>query len=298
MPLPDDVTRRLVQTRLLLARDADLAMKHQVFGPTFDFPAGTHPDHENVLRVTSGCVLGGVRIGETPWLPDWDPFGHLDPAQDRPPGSWYVVGEVHDVDLLVLNEDDRSVWFVDGEPGGSWPDRALCRRLADNMADFLRQFVFGPRYHEIAGSPADDWADVAARLDELQPLVEYLRYEAAEPTPRGTFPGVFGLANGLAHSGRLAPEDWAWWRAHNDLLNDAYPDPTSVDPTVYDRNLHPDARAFFRTDAHDLLEVTRGYLGLLDRHDVGWREIRTYDPGRILYEDHVQVVAEPWRAGC
>lgn len=263
MPLADDITRRLVQTRLLLARDADLAMKHQVFGPTFNFPAGTHPDHENVLRVTSGCVLGGVRIGETPWLPDWDPFGHLDPAQDRPPGLWYVVGEVHDVDLLVLNEDDRSVWFVDGEPGGSWPDRTLCRRLADNLADFLRQFVFGPRYHEIAGSPADDWPDVAARLDELQPLVEYLRYEAAEPTRRGTFP-----------------------------------DPTSVDPTVYDRNLHPDARAFFRTDAHDLVEVTRGYLGLLDRHDVGWREIRTYDPGRILYEDDVQVVAEPWRAGC
>jgi hypothetical protein len=135
---------------------------------------------------------------------------------------------------------------------------------------------------------------VIPRLDDLRPLVEHVRYEATEANRRTRYPGVFALANGLAHSGRLTPEDWAWWRTHNDLMNDAYPNPTSVNPSVYDRDLHPDARAFFRADAHDLLDVTRGYLGLLDRYAVGWREIRTYDPGRILYSDDVQVVAEPW----
>jgi hypothetical protein len=60
----------------------------------------------------------------------------------------------------------------------------------------------------------------------------------------------------------------------------------------------PRARAFFRADAHDLPRITRGHLDLLDRYDVGWRELRTYDPGHILYADDVQVVVEPWRTTC
>jgi hypothetical protein len=73
---------------------------------------------------------------------------------------------------------------------------------------------------------------------------------------------------------------------------------TSTNPSAYDRDLHPGARAFFRADAHDLLRITRGYLDPLDRYDVGWREPRTHNPGHILHADDVQVVAEPWRTTC
>ncbi|PUB19864.1 hypothetical protein C8K30_11933 [Promicromonospora sp. AC04] len=293
VPLPVTVAHRLIQLRHLLDRDAELAMNHQVGTPAAEPTPATHPDHAEVLRVAGGFVLGVVRLNDGPWLPDWDPFAGFSPGQHPPPGTWYVVGDVHDVDLLVLNEDDGSVWLVDGEPGGHWPDGTAYRRLSDDLATFLNDFVLGSRYHELSAIPGDDWAYVTDRLDELHPLMEYVRYEATEPTRRGTFPGVFALANGLAHSRRLTPEDWAWWRTHNDLMNDAYPDPASVDSSVYDRDRHPGARAFFRIDAHRLLDVTRGYLDLLDRYDVGWREIRTYDPGRILYVDDVQVVAEP-----
>ncbi|MET3803328.1 hypothetical protein ABIB25_000312 [Nakamurella sp. UYEF19] len=40
----------------------------------------------------------------------------------------------------------------------------------------------------------------------------------------------------------------------------------------------------------------RGYLDLLDRYGVTWRERRSADPGEPLYEDDVQVVVVPRRA--
>lgn len=295
MPLPDPVAHRLIQARHLLAGDPHLSMENQVRGPATEPPTKVHPDHAEVLRAAHGFVLGPVRLNDGPWLPDWNPFAGLAPDQDLPPGTWYVVGDVADVGLLVLNEDDRSIWLVDDTPDGSWQDGTAYRRLTENLATFLEDFVFGPRYGELSDTADDIWAAAIPRLDELQPLVEYVRYEATEPNRRVTYPGVFALANGLAHTKRLTPEDWTWWRTHNDLMNDAYPDPASTNPSVYNRDLHPGARAFFRADAHDLLCITGGYLDLLDRYDVGWRELRTYDPGHTLYTDDVQVVAEPWR---
>lgn len=288
MPLPDSVTHRLVQARHLLAGDPALAMVNQVRGPATAPPSNIHPDHAEVLRVADGFVLGVVRLNDGPWLPGWDPFAELAPDQDPPPGAWYVVGDVADVGLLVLNEDDRSVWLVDGTPGGSWQDGTAYRRLTDSLATFLQDFVFGSRYGELSDLVDDEWAAVVPRLDELQPLTEYVRYEATEPTRRMTHPGVFALASSLAHAKRLTPENLAWWRTHDDLVNEAYPDPASADPSTYDCDRHPGARTFFRADAHDLL----------DRYDVGRRELRTYDPGRILHADGAQVVAEPWSATC
>lgn len=293
MPLPDAVARRLIQVRLLLDADESLAMNHQVGPALDDVPAGVHPDHADLLQVADGFVLGVVRLNDGPWLPGYDPFAALALGQDPPAGTWHVVGDVNDVDLLVVNDDDSSVWLVDGEPGGHWSDGTAFRRLTDDLATFVNDFVLGSRYQDLTATPDDDWADITGRLDDLKPLVDYVRFQASEPNRRMSYPGVFALANGLAHSGRLSAADQAWWRTHNDLMNAAYTDPASVDPSVYDRDRHPGARAFFRADALELLDLTRGYLDLLDRYGVGGREIRTFDPGRILYADDAQVVAEP-----
>jgi hypothetical protein len=67
-----------------------------------------------------------------------------------------------------------------------------------------------------------------------------------------------------------------------------------VAPECYDRTLNPGARAWFKSGASDQIELARAYLVLLDRYDVGWVELRTAAPGRIVYEDHVQVVAVPY----
>lgn len=123
----------------------------------------------------------------------------------------------------------------------------------------------------------------------------FVRYQSAVPNRRGAWPGVFGLANGLASDGRLTAEDQAWWAAANARATAAYTDPSTVDPDCYHPVANPGARAWFRHSATELLELTSGYLDLLDRYELPWVELRTSTPGRIVFEDHVQVVAVPFR---
>jgi hypothetical protein len=101
------------------------------------------------------------------------------------------------------------------------------------------------------------------------------------------------MANGLASTGQLSPGDMAWWRNANDRATASYADPTTVRADSYDATLNPGARSWFKASAGDLLGLTREYLVLLDRYSIGWVELRTSHPGRITYEDDVQVVAVP-----
>jgi hypothetical protein len=122
----------------------------------------------------------------------------------------------------------------------------------------------------------------------------FRRFQSAVPNRRGTFPGVFALANGLARGGLLSADDHAWWAAENERGDELYTDPSTVDPACYDRTVNPGARAWFKDSARDLIALTADYLRLLDRYGVPWVELRSASPGRILYEDHVQVVTVPY----
>ncbi|MCR2783907.1 MULTISPECIES: hypothetical protein [unclassified Microbacterium] len=122
---------------------------------------------------------------------------------------------------------------------------------------------------------------------------EFVRYQSMVPSRSGRFPGVFALANGLVNSALLSPDDAMWVRSSNDRANAAYADPTTLVANCYDPIVNPGARSWFRSSAQDLLALTRGYLDLLDRYEVRWVELRTNTPGRITYEDDVQVVAVP-----
>jgi hypothetical protein len=114
------------------------------------------------------------------------------------------------------------------------------------------------------------------------------------PNRRGRFPGVFALVNGLALQSLLSPDDAEWVRSTNHRADLAYSDPTTVVADCYDPTVNPGARSWFRSSAADLLDLTREYLDLLDRYGVRWVELRTRTPGRITYEDEVQVVAVPY----
>ncbi|GAA1122342.1 AAA family ATPase [Arthrobacter flavus] len=124
-------------------------------------------------------------------------------------------------------------------------------------------------------------------------LGQYVRYQATEPNERGKFPGIFGLANGLAQDGVLSPTDYAWWCNANDWCNATYLDPSSVDPSVYDRATNPEAQAWFKASAQHLIGKVKGYGSLLDRYGVGCEEIWSEDPGKILYQDELQIVVAP-----
>ncbi|MGW4158217.1 hypothetical protein [Streptomyces sp. NPDC004788] len=124
--------------------------------------------------------------------------------------------------------------------------------------------------------------------------VLFIRFQGTTRSPRGHFPGVFALANGLAREGLLSAEEHRFWRAANDWYDAAYPDPSATDPTVYDPELHPGAVAWFKATARHLLDRVPGYLDLLAAHGVACVRVESSDPGRVVYEDEVQVVAVPW----
>lgn len=121
----------------------------------------------------------------------------------------------------------------------------------------------------------------------------YIRFQSPRPGKRGIRTGVFGLVNNLGRSGALTPEEHAAWRAGNDWYNSAYPDPTDVDADVYDLSVNPQATAWFKCSATHLLERIPEYLEILHTHGVECIRVESDDPGRIVYEDDVQIVVVP-----
>ena len=81
---------------------------------------------------------------------------------------------------------------------------------------------------------------------------KFVRYQAVSPTRRDLFPGILALANGLANSDRLNPEDWTAWRRANDRADAANLDPMTVDASVYDRAINPTAQSWFKNTATNL----------------------------------------------
>ena len=124
----------------------------------------------------------------------------------------------------------------------------------------------------------------------------FVRFQSKHPTPDGRYIGVFGLVNTLARHGMLSPEERLWWRANNDWYNAAYTDPATVDPSLFDRTRHPHTSCWFKESAAHLLSRVSGYLDLLNAHRVEWIELRSTDPGLVLYEDDVQAVVAPYAA--
>ncbi|WP_035749400.1 hypothetical protein [Glycomyces sp. NRRL B-16210] len=123
--------------------------------------------------------------------------------------------------------------------------------------------------------------------------IHYVRFQAVQRNQRGHFTGVFGLVNTLAKEGKLTEEQESFRRRNNDWYNEAYPDPSTVDPTVYDHEVNPGAAAWFKSSATHLIERVPAYLEILTAHGVECRTVRSADPGRVVYEDEVQIVVVP-----
>ena len=120
----------------------------------------------------------------------------------------------------------------------------------------------------------------------------YVRFEAATPNRRGRHSSMFGLANGLAHRGKLTPQDHAWLEANNHWIDEAYPDPGLMDSELFDKTINPTATCWFKATeaAEPLLARIPEHLPLLDRYGVAWRERRRSTVGPVLYEDPIQVI--------
>ncbi|SDK70187.1 hypothetical protein [Nonomuraea jiangxiensis] len=125
----------------------------------------------------------------------------------------------------------------------------------------------------------------------------YVRFQSPKPNGRGTYPGVFGLVNGLAAQGRLSNAEERFRRENNAWYEANFTNPATVDPTVYDRSINPGAAAWFKLSAGHLMQRVPGYLAILAAHDVECVRLESVDPGRIIYEDDGQVVVVPHEIG-
>jgi hypothetical protein len=115
----------------------------------------------------------------------------------------------------------------------------------------------------------------------------FVRFQSAHPNRHGRYPGLFGVVNGLGRAGLLSPDEHRFWRTNNDWYHATLPLPGA---TVYDS---PGAAAWFRTSATRFLAPVPGYLAIMDAHGLGYVEMRSDAPGRIVYEDDFQVIAVP-----
>jgi glutathione S-transferase len=53
--------------------------------------------------------------------------------------------------------------------------------------------------------------------------------------------------------------------------------------------------SWFLTGAQPSIARVWSIISILREHGVGVRKIRTRHPGRVIYEDRLQIVALPWR---
>lgn len=81
---------------------------------------------------------------------------------------------------------------------------------------------------------------------------KFVRYQASNPNGRGSYPGIFALANGLARDGKRSDKDWVAWRKANNHFDSGYTDPSTVDKLIYDRAINSSAQSWFHHTATDL----------------------------------------------
>ncbi len=125
----------------------------------------------------------------------------------------------------------------------------------------------------------------------------FVRFQSPQVSERGIRVGVFGLVNLLGKHGHLTPEDEQLRRTRNRWFDDAYPDPSTVDPAVYEPAVNPGAVAWFKKDAAaHLIAATLEHCTILDSYGVAWERVESDDPGRVVYDDAHQVVVVPRRA--
>ncbi|MEV0685871.1 hypothetical protein AB0I35_18600 [Nocardia sp. NPDC050378] len=154
---------------------------------------------------------------------------------------------------------------------------------------------------EISGRVVGGWANgrTGFESDFHEPIGDrgsewlFVRFQAAVQSRSGWFPGVFALVNGLSRAGRLTTAEELFRQRENAWYHSNLVDPSVVDPSVYDRQLHPGAAAWFKPWATEMISRVDGYTRILDAHGIGWARVHSGNPGRILYEDVHQIIAEP-----
>jgi hypothetical protein len=125
--------------------------------------------------------------------------------------------------------------------------------------------------------------------------MRYIRFVVAEQDLTSGFrKGVIHAAYDLADSGRLLPHEDQRFQHVRSWLNTNLPQPTRFARKRNASHTRTRGLSWFKDTARDHLHYMRELVGILEAHGIRTEMILAERPGYIVYEDGVQVVAEPF----
>ena len=106
--------------------------------------------------------------------------------------------------------------------------------------------------------------------------------------------GLFTAAGELVREGKLSVHEESelktalgWFGTHVPV-----PDRFSKNRNASHKNTH--GLSWYKSDAVEALKKMRGLVSILEEHGLIVETVRTKRPGYIVYEDEIQIVAEPF----
>jgi hypothetical protein len=108
---------------------------------------------------------------------------------------------------------------------------------------------------------------------------------AVSRQPRGVFQSAYDLADSSDVDGWYRDALWdelSWFEVH-----------LPIPPR--ERFVKGRGISWFHSGAQRSISRLWSVIAILREHGVGVRQIRTRHPGRVVYEDRLQIVAVPWR---
>lgn len=103
-----------------------------------------------------------------------------------------------------------------------------------------------------------------------------------------TWQGVFHAVTELKRSEQLEPYIWNWLEHDLGWLNEHLPV-----PACFRERGASEGVCWFHPNALEPIARVRSLAALLREHGVVVRMMKSYEPGRLIYEDRWQIVAKP-----
>lgn len=103
--------------------------------------------------------------------------------------------------------------------------------------------------------------------------------------------GIFIIANGLRRECKFHDYESEWLDEILEWFNENLPVPP-FEQKRRSRKWTANAKCWFRNDAGEPLQRIWDLVALLREHDVPVRLVRARTPGKVVYEDKFQIVAE------
>ncbi|MEC7120624.1 MAG: hypothetical protein VXW65_12085 [Pseudomonadota bacterium] len=103
---------------------------------------------------------------------------------------------------------------------------------------------------------------------------------------------------GIVSESRLLRDHGALLAYEEELVEQAYHwlNSNLPCPPFHSGGWSKDAVCWFKDSALEAIKQMRVLTNLLRQHDIPVRILHSKNPGKILYEDHFQVVVEEWKA--